>query len=152
MLILLILYGTVHLCRTCYDYGYRFFAEKQMVPDIFRSAVQKHRSAVGKNPTLYMSAVTHTLIIRASALRLFRVCLLTPDILLRYLHSPISVQPMRSGNTADRVWDFLFRRETSILWLQTILLQRKDADTITILPAGRRDFVLTAQLSFTVTG
>ena len=33
MLILLILYGTVHLCRTCYDYGYRFFAEKQMVPD-----------------------------------------------------------------------------------------------------------------------
>ena len=30
---LLILYGTVHLCRTCYDYGYRFFAEKQMVPD-----------------------------------------------------------------------------------------------------------------------
>ena len=33
MLILLILYGTVHLCRTCYDYGYRFFAEKKMVPD-----------------------------------------------------------------------------------------------------------------------
>ena len=33
MLILLILYGTVHLCRTCYDYGYRFCAEKQMVPD-----------------------------------------------------------------------------------------------------------------------
>ena len=25
--------ATVAICRTCYDYGYRFFAEKQMVPD-----------------------------------------------------------------------------------------------------------------------
>ncbi len=28
VLILLILYGTVHSCRTCYDYGYRFFGRK----------------------------------------------------------------------------------------------------------------------------
>ena len=33
MLLLLILYGTIHLCRSCYDCGYRFFAEKQIVSD-----------------------------------------------------------------------------------------------------------------------
>lgn len=29
MLILLIIYGTMLLCRRCYDYGYRFFSEGQ---------------------------------------------------------------------------------------------------------------------------
>ena len=30
MLVLLILYGAVHLCRASYDFGYRFFADSQM--------------------------------------------------------------------------------------------------------------------------
>ena len=30
LLVLLILYGAVHLCRASYDFGYRFFAESQM--------------------------------------------------------------------------------------------------------------------------
>lgn len=29
MLLLLIVYGTVHLCRLSYNYGYRFFSETQ---------------------------------------------------------------------------------------------------------------------------